>query len=412
MFEFALYALILLMVALGFIIVPLMLAKTVVRETDDTANIELAKLKLGELRAELAVGNLSQAEFAAAKRELEVGLYHDLKDGTQSLASESHGRWLAFPLAFIVPVLALLLYAQLGDFRAFESPLAQAAQQQRPTEDQINAMVEGLAKRLQQQPDDLQGWMMLGRSYKAMKRYPDALQALKKALNLQPDDADLMLQIADTLAILNDGSLQGEATSFIERALLLEPDSDMGMWLSGLSKAELGQLDAAVAIWRKLQQHYQPGSGDYQEIQELIDTALARAGKPVAIAEPPPQSAAPQMTVTPSAVLAVRVEVAERFKANIKPDDSVMIYAQAANGPKMPLAVIKRQARELPLQVSLDDSLAMMPAMKLSSVDDVVVTARISSTGGASPQSGEPVGKVNVGKQRQPVTVVIDSQVP
>jgi len=406
MFEFSLYALILLLMALGFIIVPLMLAKPVVRESDDATNIELAKFKLRELRAELGVGNLSQAEFAAAKRELEVGLYHDLKDGDQPSAGAGNGRWLVFPLAFIVPVMALLLYAQLGDFRAFEPSMAQASQ--RPTEDQINAMVEGLAKRLQQKPDDLQGWLMLGRSYKAMKRYPDAAQALKRALSLQPDNADLMLQLADTLAMINGGSLQGEPTTYIEQAVALKPDSEMGMWLSGLSKAEQGQLGEAIATWRKLQQHYQPGSDDYQEVQELIDTALARSGQTVDA----PQAKATTSTAAVAEALSLRVEIADSLKANVTPEDSVMIYAQAANGPKMPLAVVKRQVKELPLQITLDDSLAMMPSMKLSSVDDIVVTARVSRSGGATPQSGEPVGKVNVDKQRQPVTVVIDGQVP
>lgn len=410
MFEFALYALILLLVALGFVIVPLMLAKTVVRETDDAANIELARTKLRELRSELGSGNLTQAQFATAKRELEVGLYHDLNDGAQTSAIESQGRWLAFPLAFAVPVLALLLYAQLGDFRAFESAMPQSSQQQRPSEDQINAMVEGLAKRLQQAPDDFQGWLMLGRSYKAMKRYPDAAHALKQALGLQPDNADLMLQLADTLAMINGGSLQGEPTKYIEQAVSLKPDSEMGLWLSGLSKAEQGQLQAAIAIWRQLQQHYQPGSADFNEVQELIDTALSRAGQSEAAGSSSSQNGAPSPSTTKA--LVVRVEIADGIKASVSPDDSVMIYAQATNGPKMPLAVVKHPARELPLQITLDDSLAMMPNMKLSTVDDIVVTARITRSGGAMPQSGEPIGKVNVGKQREPVKIMIGDRVP
>lgn len=405
MFEFALYALILLLVALGFIIVPLMLAKTVVRENDDAANIKLAKSKLRELKADLTAGNLSQAEYAAAKHELEIGLYHDLKDGEQQHAASGQGRWLAFPLAFIVPVAALLLYAQLGDFRAFDPQVSQA--QPGPTVDQINDMVARLAQRLEQKPDDLEGWIMLGRSYKAMKRYPDALLALRKALSLQPDNAELMLQVADTLAILNDGSLQGEAAALIERALSIKPDSEMGLWLSGLSKAEQGQFDAAIEQWRQLQQHYPPGSSDYQEVQGLIDTALARseeapeAPKPAQMVQPVVATAVPSLTVT--------VEIAEDMKAKVAPENIVMIYAQASNGPKMPLAVVKRRVNELPLRITFDDSMAVMPSLKLSSVDDVIVTARV---GGSMPQSGEPVGKVNVDKRRQPVTVLIDHQVP
>lgn len=407
MFEFGLYALILLLAALGFIIVPLMLTKTVVRESDDAANIKLAKNKLRELKADLTAGNISQIQFSAAKQELEVGLYHELHNTANQQSLSGNGRWLALPLSFLVPVMALALYAQLGDFRVFEPQTAKAEQASPPNPaDKINEMVANLERRLEQKPNDLQGWLMLGRSYKAMKRYPNAVAALKKALALQNDNADIMLQIADTLAISNNGGLQGEANALIEQALKLQPDNEMGMWLSGLSKAESGQFDAAIAIWRKLQQRYQPGQSDYQEVQDMIDAALKHSGK---AADPVKQ---PPVESTASATVNVRVELGDKFKASVKDDDSVLIYIKAANGPKMPLAAVKHQVRELPLQISFDDSMAMMPSMKISSVDNVVVTARVSRSGEAMPQPGEPTGSVTVkGEQRKKVVVVIDDQV-
>lgn len=409
MFEFGLYALILLLTALGFVIVPLMIAKPVIRETDDAINIDLAKFKLRELEMDLSAANITKAQFTAAKKELEIGLYHDLKDSAEQNLIGGNGRWLAVPLGFILPVVALALYAQLGDFRSFESKSMQTGQTEQNTEDQVNEMVAKLAQRLQQQPNDLQGWIMLGRSYKAMKRYPDAVAAFKNALALQGDNTDIMLQIADTLAMLNDGSLQGEATQLIERALSLKPDSKMALWLAGQSKAEQGQFDAAVVLWQKLQKFYQPGGEDYLEVQSLINMALERSGKEVVSAEVATQ---PSASPSASASIKVKVELADRFKAGVKADDSVMVYVKALNGPKMPLAAVKRLVKDLPMEIVFDDSMAMMPNMTISSVDKVVITARVSRAGLATPQAGEPVGTAEaVVKKDKEVIVVIDEQI-
>ncbi len=407
MFEFGLYALILLLLALSFVVVPLMLTKTVARETDDKANIQLAQNKLKELKAELAAGNLSQSQFAAAQHELEVGLYHDLHDG-EAQHSSGNGRWLIVPLLFIVPVVSLGLYAQLGDFRAFEANPGAAEQAAADPSDQINAMVAKLEQRLQQQPDDMKGWLMLGRSYKALKRYDDAVAALKKAQAIQGDNADILLQIADVLATANGGSLQGEPTALVEQALKLQPDNEIGLWLSGMSKAESEQYDEAIALWRKLQQRYQPGQAEFQEVQDMINTALERSGKPPEAAQAVPAAAA-----NASPQINVKVTLDEKFKASVKADDTLMVYVKAANGPKMPLAAVKRQVKDLPLTISFDDSMAMMPTMKISSVDEVIVTARVSRSGNAIPEAGEPIGTAKVmGDQRKDVKIVIDRQVP
>lgn len=408
MFEFGIYVLILLLMALGFVVVPLLLAKTVERKTDDAVNIELAQNKLQELKADLAAGNLTQAQFAEAKQELEVGLYHDLHDGAAQQTS-GNGRWLIVPLLFIVPVLSLGLYSQLGDFRAFEPQPEAAAEAGADPSGQINAMVATLEQRLQQQPDDLKGWLILGRSYKAIKRYDDAVIALRKAQALQGNNADILLQLADAVAGASGGSMQGEPAELVEQALKLQPDNEIGLWLSGMSKAEVGQYDEAVALWRKLQQRYQPGQPDYQELQDVINTALERSGK-----QPEAQQAvSAQAAAVASPMVNVQVTLGEQFKASVKADDSVMVYVKAVNGPKMPLAAVKRQVKDLPLTISFDDSMAMMPTMKISSVDEVIVTARVSRSGNAMPTAGEPIGTAKVmGEQRQDVKIVIDQQVP
>ena len=409
MFEFGIYAIVLLLCALSFVILPLLLKKDVTRLNDDETNIELTKNKIRELKADLVDGNLSEADFNAAKRELEVGLYHDLNVGNPVYSQRGTGSWLAWPLLFLLPIVALLLYANLGDFRAFEvseAPKANSAQAGHSSKDNINQMIAKLTQRLQQNPEDLEGWLMLGRSFKATQRFKDAVSVLRKASELQANNPEIMLDLADAIAMSNEGSLQGEPTVLIESALKIEPDNRMGLWLSGLAKADTNDYDGAIRVWKKLQTQFQPGQEDYSEIQNLIDTAVARkSGKsdPVAKAEP-------KTTAKDSDEIMVKVDIDAAIKSKLEPSDTVFVYVKALEGPKMPLAVAKHQVKDLPLQIKFDDSMAMMPNLKLSLFDKVIVTARVSKQGNAIPQPGEPIGSAELVKPKsKSVAVKINS---
>lgn len=410
MFEFVIYAIVLLLCALSFVILPLLLNKDVTRLSDDDTNIELAKNKIRELKADLVDGNISEADFNAAKRELEVGLYHDLNAGNTSSSNSGAGSWLAWPLLFVVPIVALLLYAKLGDFRAFEEvdvPKSKAVQAGHSNNDNINQMIAKLTQRLQQNPNDLDGWLMLGRSFKATQRFKDAVAVLRKASELQANNPEIMLQLADAVAMANDGSLKGEPTDLIEKALKIQPDNLMGLWLSGMSKADVNDYEGSIKVWKKLQAHYQPGQEDYVEIQNLIDTAIARkTGKTAPVA----QAETVKTTASSTEEIMVKVDIDPVIKSKLDPADTVFVYVKALEGPKMPLAVAKHQLKDLPLEIKFDDSMAMMPNLKLSLFDKVVVTARVSKQGNAIPQPGEPIGSTEVSKQqRKSVAVKINS---
>jgi cytochrome c-type biogenesis protein CcmH len=417
MFQFGIFAALLLLVALSFILIPLLTARGLAKSDEEQTNILLAQNKLRELDDDLLSGNLTQEQYDSAKEELEVGLYHDLQvGGAEIVVDENKGRWLAIPLFLFVPLVALALYSIIGDPRAFDSNIA-TKQAQNPKEVgdkalQMNAMVEKLAQRLQKEPDDAKGWLMLGQAYKLLQRGPDAVAALRKAYELLGDQPEVMLQLADAIANNNDGSLVGEPATLINKAIALAPDNEMGLWLAGMAKAEEGDFAPAVNYWTKLQQHYKPEDQAYQELQDYIGKANARLGKPADIVTSSEQQAAAtpsqQKEVKAASSVKIKVTLGDAFKGKVKSDDYVLIYAQALVGPKAPLAVVKHQVKDLPLEVTLDDSMAMIPTMTVSSVENIKVTARISATGTATPQPGEAFGAIEIkGADRAGVKSVV-----
>ena len=282
------------------------------------------------------------------------------------------------------------MYSIKGDLRAFDISTVTAAGTPKTAAD-INAMVEKLAQKMAQNPQDPQGWIMLARSYKVLKRYPDAVSALRKARALLGDEPQTLLQLADVIAMQNGGSLLGEPSELAAKALALDANNDMGLWLYGLANAEEGKFSEAIDNWKKLQTHYKPNEADFNEVQKLIDQAREALGQKV---ESVKETASPAATSGRSLHLAVSLD--DKFKSIVNADDYVFIYAQPAQGGKMPLAVVKKQVKDLPIDITLDDSMAMMPNMTISSVANVQVSARVSKSGNASPQSGEPIGKKQV----------------
>jgi cytochrome c-type biogenesis protein CcmH len=404
MIQFGFFAALLLLVALCLILIPLLLTQEVEFKGDDQVNIELAKKKIKEIEDDLAAGLIQQDVFDQATREIELSLYRDL-DGKQSATvSAKNGRWLAIPLLFAVPLVSLALYTVLGDLRIFDQEAMRALIAPESPEtghanksDQIKAMVDKLAAKMEKEPNDVEGWLMLSRSYKVLERFQDAANAMRKAYALTGDKPDVLLQLADALAMANGGTLKGEPTSLVEKALKVEPKNQMGLWLMGMAYAENDQYQQAADTWQALLKDYPPDQNGYDEVVKLINEANARLGKPAI------QAAAPKAEPTPAAAaqasgrkVKVKVTLDDSFKDKIKPEDTLFIYAQAASGPKAPLAIVKHQARELPIEVTLDDSQAMMPAMTISTVDHIKITARVSAAGGAVPQSGEPYGAIEM----------------
>ena len=388
MIQFGIFVALFIAIALCFLLIPLWMKPKIVSSDDSEINIELAQKKLRALEMDLENGVITQAQYDPLKNELMLNLHRDLKQAETLVFDEKKGRWLAIPLGVFVPVLALAIYSVKGDLRAFDDVAAQSQLKEKPTAADINAMVEKLAQKMKDNPSDSEGWVMLARSYKVMKRYPEAVEALRKALALTGKQPEILLQLADVLAMKNGGSLLGEPAELVAKALDIDANNEMGLWLYGLANAEDGKFNEAIGFWKKLQAHYKPEDDDFKEVQKLIDQAKEALGEPVSPVE--------QKAVVGNKGIHLHVSLGDKFNAVANPEDVIFIYAQPAQGGKMPLAVVKKQVKDLPLDVTLDDNMAMMPAMTISSVEKVQVSARISHSGNAIAQSGEPIGKMEL----------------
>ena len=262
---------------------------------------------------------------------------------------------------------------------------------------QFEAMAERLAERLKAKPDDAEGWSMLGRSYSVLEMFPQALTAFQRVIALRPEDAQGYVDYADALGMTQGRKLAGEPEKLIARALQLDPDNVKALSLSGTLALDRGDAAAAAQLWAQALQKTEPGSEMAQRLQGAIDDARQRAAGPAgpALAAAQAPAAAPVALAAPAAAagsVQVRISLAPALAAKASPDDTVFIFARALQGGKAPLAIQRRQVKDLPLQLTLDDSMAMSPALRLSSVSQVIVGARVSKSGNAMPQPGDLQG--------------------
>ncbi len=263
---------------------------------------------------------------------------------------------------------------------------------------EIEAMVGTLQQRLQEQPDDAEGWLMLGRSFSVLGRHAEAVPAYRRSLALRPNDAALLSDLADALAMVNGRNLAGEPATLLEQALKLDPDNMKALSLAGSAAFDRSDYATAVKHWERVAVLAAPDSPWLPRVRESIAEARARGGMPPAaeVAAAPAAQAAPSASAaagTPGATVRGTVTLAAALRAKAAPEDTVFVFARPAEGPRMPLAIVRKQVKDLPFEFVLDDSSAMSPASRLSTQTRVVVNARISKSGDAMPQPGDLSGQ-------------------
>ena len=383
---FLLFAGMMVLCATLFILPPLWRQRPVAAADMDNRNIAIAKQRLSELKEQFQAGVLTENQYEEQRTELERALSDDLALNQPQSAAAS-GRWMTYVLGIAIPLLAITLYASLGTYQAIEpTPEMLGTTAGMPNLEEINQMVAKLAERMKKDPKNAEGWVMLGRSYKYLQQYPKAVDAYAEAYKLLGDQPEILLMYADALAFANNEQLAGKPAELVFKALAIEPENVTGLWLGGMAKAQTGDAAAAIKLWRKLLTLLPPGS----EAQKETAGLLAKLES-----ESPPVSAEPEATnsaATTEAAITVQVSLAPEMQKSADPKDTVFIYAQALSGPKMPLAIIRKQVADLPLTVTLNDAMAMMPNMKPSNFAQVKLLARISKSGNAMSQSGDLIG--------------------
>jgi len=373
------------------------------------ANIAIYRDQIRELDADLAAGKIAPEEHAKARAELEARLLEDVDAPAAPVAAQRGGRLAAVLVGIGVPLVALALYFAVGRPDALSV---------RPGEPPVSAhefesMVARLAARLRENPDDAEGWKMLGRSYAVLGHFPQAIEAYTEAVRREPRDAQLLADFADALGMSRRGSLQGEPEKLVQRALEIDPRNLKALALAGTVAYERKDFKGAADYWQRMLPLVPADSEDARTIRANVAEATQLAGvEGVRPEAPAPLAKAPQAAAAPSAGVRGTVRLASQLKAQAGPEDTVFIYARAANGPPMPLAILRRSVRELPLDYALDDSMAMAPGMEISAHPRVVITARVSKSGGATPQPGDLQGASRaVANDARGVDIVIDSVV-
>jgi len=383
---FLLIVSVLILIAFLLILPPLWRKQTVQEADLDQRNIAIAQHRLAELKENRLSGGLSQEQYEEQLADLEQALSDDLEIKSHVTAAQSQGRWVIYVLALGIPLLAGSLYFTLGNYQAISHSAEMSVDPEALKLAEINKMVGGLAEKMKANPDDAKGWLMLGRSYKALDQFPKAVDAFANAYRLLGDQAEVMLLYADAIAYANDKNLAGKPTELVFKALALEPDNMNALWLGGMAKAQQGDPATAIKLWKKLETLLPPNSEPLQEIQDL----LAKIESRDAI-----NRVSTQPTDVAGVALEVQVSLAPELQKATSPGDTVFVYAQALSGPKMPLAIVRKQVSDLPLSVSLNDTMAMMPTMKLSNFSQVKLLARISKSGNAMSQPGDLIGSID-----------------
>jgi cytochrome c-type biogenesis protein CcmH len=423
MIGFWLSALALIVLTLAILLPPLLRTRRGSAGNRDHA-LELYRSRIAALEEEHRVGAIGDTDLDQARAELARDLLADTRAGADAgidtegndtpapaAGKRGPGPWLAVAVGVGVPLLAIALYQRLGepgalDPRVVAGPPSAVSPGADGVTPDVEAMVARLAERLRAEPGNSEGWLLLGRSYMALERYAAAADAYGAALGLLGDSAELLTDLAEAEALRDGQDFLGIQGDRLEAALRLDPAYPKALWLGAFAAMQRGEAALAVQRWQSLLDR-QPGDS---EAAGILRGLIANAG-------PAPPSPGPAAAATPEqedqAGLTVSVTVADTLVTELDGTETLFVFARAVDGPHMPLAAIRRRTSDLPLTVTLDDSMAMGPGGRLSEADRVIVGARISSTGTPTAGSGDLQGfSVPVDAAGATVSVVISERVP
>ena len=408
----------------------------------DAINITVYRDQLAELDKDLENDILSQEQYSKSKQELQQRMLQDVTEHEEVVLQKNKKTYnivLSIMIALMFPLGAVFLYLNIGDTRGLlpQEQLASATQMNRGSNGSgddlaghdFSAALEALIARLSNNPEDIEGWIMLGRTYTAMERYTEASNTYAKLVELIPNNPQILSDYARVLGLRNQGTLAGKPTELLYEALRIDPEYPPALALAGHAEFEQEKYNEASAHWEKLLTTIPSDSPLAKSIKDSIAEAklLASSNKEnvsdqrVAADEstvetdiqPVNNTSATDTTETIALSVSGQVNIQPELASKITPNDTLFIYARASTGPKMPLAILRLKAGDLPTTFTLTDDMAMMPTMKMSSFPEIVIEARISKSGQAVPSSGDLQGfskPVKLGSEN--IAIVIDKQIP
>ncbi|WP_455197644.1 c-type cytochrome biogenesis protein CcmI [Kaarinaea lacus] len=408
MVVFSTVAFLLIVAVLLFLLPPLIqrqTSKSVVERKE--LNILLYKDQLIELEADLKNGVINQSQFDQAHADLERSLLQDVAedDSETKPVRTISGNIAAVIVGIAVPVVAIGLYAHLGEGKdGFEPENFRPGMSTEGHEGTLEQQVRKLQEHLQANPDDVEGWVMLARSYYFLKQYQAASDAFARTVAMTGEsNPGLLADYADALAMASGRNMAGKPYDLVKKALTIDPNHQKSLWLAATATYQAQDYKTTLEYWLTLRKQFPEGSDNYvqmtrniAEVKQFLGMSVDDEVAIMQQAEAGTAPAAAGATAGTAARVSGVVSLDPSMQDKVSPSDTLFVFARAASGPRMPLAIIRTSVADLPLEFTLDDSLAMNPQMKLSRFNEVVVGARVSKTGNAMPQSGDLSGQSDV----------------
>ncbi len=403
MWVFLVIVMVLIAVVLVMVLPTLLRPQTTTQNDANAKNREIFRQQFDEISQDKANGVLDEAQFQITKSELERRMLDEVGIATTTTINTEPDRKLAIAITVLVPLLAFWLYVKIGQPEVLlksvgEVPVVSdvSTLEHRAMAGDIEPLLVALKDKLVENPENGEGWALLARSYVSLGRHAEAVPAYEKAAKIITDDPQLLADYADALAVASGGKLAGAPEDLVNQALKLDPHHQKALMLSATIAYDKQNYKEAIQIWERLQSELSADS----ELKSYVQTALAEAyavsgEKPSA--QLTKQSVEKQSAVQKQGIRGV-VRVQADLAKKLAPTDTLFVFARAAQGAPMPVAIVRASAKDLPFQFQLDDSHSLMPSNKLSQTGEVVVVARISKSGDAKPQAGDLQGTSTVMK--------------
>ena len=445
-----------LLVAIGLLVYPILRVRQSSTIAYKDSNLNINDQKIKELDLDLAEGRIDQLFYKAAREELDRELLIDIPAESRETAALHYAgaakRYpaLALIITIFIPALALLLYLDLGMHSASEEGFiasqkqsrqpasAGASAKQTPSMEQLTKQLEA---RIEKNGGSVQDWTMLARAHKYLEQYELAEKSFAVALQKDENNAQLMLELAEVMALGNNRQFSAASRELVLKAYALEPNNANVLWFSGVAEYQFGNyrqsidrltallpmarseedvVKSATAMIANSRQQLIAAGEEMPELEEMLavsmnDTGMTKAA-PVVAPVTATQTSDASATATTGSItsLSVTVNVSDEVRKKFSANDVIFVYAKAKQGPRMPLAAQRMTLAELPATVLLDDSMAMMEGMNLSAFEQLVVSARASKSGSAIAQSGDYIGSTDFenNKTQASINIVIDTAVP
>jgi cytochrome c-type biogenesis protein CcmH len=410
------------LLVVGSLLRPLLRSTTVPAGGQQEAELDVYRQQFAELEQDRNNQILTDEQYQRDKRELERRVLEEADQPVVkpvAVRRTLNTKAVAMVLALTIPTVSALLYWKLGNQAAIEHPAVSVMSGQGDGEPHLatgglDALADRLKQRLEQNPADGVGWALLARSYAELGRHAEAVPIYEKAMALIPDDAQLLADYADALGVLHGRRLEGKPEALIKQALKIDPSNVKALMLAGTVAFDRKDFAQAATYWEQARANLPPDvEGEVaQGLAGGIEEARALAGgggMPVASAA----QASPAKAGQPGRAITGTVTLAANVAGKGSPADTLFVFAKAVDGPPMPVAIVRATKGDLPFSFRLDDSNSPMPARKLSEAGTVVIVARLSKSGEATPKSGDLQGMSQpVMPGAKDVAVTIDREIP